>query len=107
MTDSPDAADQYGADGFACGLEAAEDSWLDDLATVLGVRYPTREAALEAIKRTIGARSRDDISDAAFAHLDKMATQPDGMVNGYPYWHGWAIRDAFIAGWLQSTGERT
>ena len=34
---------------------------------------------------------------AAYRHVDKMALQPDGN-DPYPYWYGWALREAFLAG---------
>lgn len=27
-----------------------------------------------------------------------LLSRPDGVLNGYPFWHGWALMDAFLAG---------
>lgn len=38
---------------------------------------------------------------AADAYVKTMAGTEDGKAGGYyPYWHGWALHDAFVAGAL-------
>ena len=36
-------------------------------------------------------------TDAGYAHVDKMLPRADGHCIG-PFWYGWAVRDAFVAG---------
>lgn len=36
--------------------------------------------------------------DAAYAHVDAMKPRADGDDYGAPWWHGWAVRGAFVAG---------
>ena len=36
---------------------------------------------------------------AALRFVDRMVKKADGMSsNVYPWWHGWAIREAYLAG---------
>jgi hypothetical protein len=35
----------------------------------------------------------------AYDFVEKMVSRADGNINDhYPYWHGWALREAFEAG---------
>lgn len=40
----------------------------------------------------------DDLLEAAQEHLNSIAARADGYSNQCPLFHGWAVRDAFIAG---------
>lgn len=41
----------------------------------------------------------DDEVDAAAAFLSTLLSRADSMAAGvYPLWHGWALREAFLAG---------
>jgi hypothetical protein len=35
---------------------------------------------------------------AGAAYRSTLLTRADGTLNGCPFWHGWAIMDAFLAG---------
>jgi hypothetical protein len=35
---------------------------------------------------------------AAAAFVESMTTRHDGWINGGDFWHGWALREAFLAG---------
>lgn len=35
---------------------------------------------------------------ASYAHVDAQVGQADGMKGSAPWWHGWALREAFEAG---------
>ena len=37
---------------------------------------------------------------AAYEHVDRMVKRADGSEGGGPWWFGWAVREAFIAGAL-------
>lgn len=45
---------------------------------------------------------------AAYKHVDKMSKKADGMHGNGPWWHGWAIRESFIAGaeWQQKNRSK-
>jgi hypothetical protein len=36
--------------------------------------------------------------EAGAAYRATILPRADGTLNGYPFWHGWAIMDAFLAG---------
>lgn len=37
--------------------------------------------------------------EAGYQHVDSMVSRADGMHHGYyPFWFGWALREAFVAG---------
>jgi len=36
--------------------------------------------------------------DAAYAHVDALVPKADMTYIGAPLWHGWALREAFLAG---------
>lgn len=45
--------------------------------------------------------------DHAHAHVETMVAKADGFHGPAPWWYGWAIRDAFMAGWRAAlSGER-
>lgn len=35
---------------------------------------------------------------ASYAHVDALVSKADGRAGSYPWWHGWALREAFEAG---------
>lgn len=46
------------------------------------------------------------VTHAAYAHVETVIAQADGTNGASPWWHGWAVREAFEAGakW-QRSGE--
>jgi hypothetical protein len=44
------------------------------------------------------------VTHAAYAHVETLAAQADGHEGTSPWWHGWAVREAFEAGaeWQRS-----
>lgn len=44
---------------------------------------------------------------AGDAYRKTLVLRPDGTLNGYPFWHGWAIMDAFIAGATHAKKDKT
>ncbi len=42
-------------------------------------------------------KERPEDVDAAYAFVDSMVSRADAN-NPYPMWHGWALRDAYLAG---------
>lgn len=65
--------------------------------------YPKRDLTPEHTKRGAG---HDSFSDAplsqdvlaAYDYVDRVADVADLKVGGAPAWHGWALREAFLAG---------
>ena len=65
--------------------------------------YPKRDLTPEHTKRRTG---HDSFSDAplsqdvlaAYRYVDKVVDVADLKVGGAPAWHGWALREAFLAG---------
>lgn len=41
----------------------------------------------------------DCVMDDAYDHVDKMIQRSDGYHGNAPWWHGWALRESFIAGY--------
>ena len=39
-----------------------------------------------------------DVMDAAYAHVESVKVQADAWNGIAPLWHGWAVRDAYVAG---------
>lgn len=35
---------------------------------------------------------------AAYAHVEALIPRADGHAGPYPWWHGWAAREAYLAG---------
>ena len=46
------------------------------------------------------------ITEAGYKHFDSVIPRADGGIGFAPYWHGWAVREAFVAGALWQR-ERT
>lgn len=46
-------------------------------------------------------------TEAGYAHVDRMRVRADGFHGPAPWFHGWAVRDAFVAGaeWQQARAE--
>ncbi|WP_122744917.1 hypothetical protein [Pseudomonas viridiflava] len=44
------------------------------------------------------------VTHAAYVHVDALVAQADGHEGASPWWHGWAVREAFEAGaeWQRS-----
>lgn len=44
------------------------------------------------------------VKHAAYAHVETVVPQADGKSGSSPWWHGWAVREAFEAGaaWQRS-----
>lgn len=44
------------------------------------------------------------VTRAAYAHVETVVAQADGNSGSSPWWHGWAVREAFEAGaaWQRS-----
>lgn len=44
------------------------------------------------------------VTHAAYAHVEAVVAQADGHEGTSPWWHGWAVREAFEAGaeWQRS-----
>lgn len=40
----------------------------------------------------------DAFTLAAYEHVDELKPRADGAIFGAPVWHGWAVREAFLAG---------
>lgn len=40
----------------------------------------------------------DELMTAAYAYVDSVVDTADTSPFGFPLWHGWALRQAFIAG---------
>mgnify|MGYP001252625979 CR=1 FL=1 len=40
----------------------------------------------------------DAVMSAAYAFVDSMVSRADDNILDSPLWHGWALRDAFVAG---------
>lgn len=47
------------------------------------------------------------VTHAAYAHVETVVAQADGNSGSSPWWHGWAVREAFEAGaaWQRSNGS--
>jgi hypothetical protein len=44
---------------------------------------------------------------AAYQFVDSMVSRADGHVNGFaPWWHGWALREAWLAGVKSGKGKQ-
>jgi len=44
------------------------------------------------------------VTVAAYGHVEAVVSQADGLQGAAPWWHGWAVREAFEAGaeWQRS-----
>lgn len=43
-------------------------------------------------------KKKVNMADLLAAEVHLQAAKPDGQLGGYPAWHGWALREAFLAG---------
>ena len=65
--------------------------------------YPKRDLTPEHTKRgsghdTFSAAPTHPAVSAAYAYVDRVVDAADLNVAGAPAWHGWALREAFLAG---------
>jgi hypothetical protein len=44
---------------------------------------------------------------AGEAYRSTILSRADGTLNGYPFWHGWALMDAFLAGAAHARKKET
>ena len=67
---------------------------------------------MERPKQALGRESAQDQTaqalDAAYACVQHLSDQADGSHMSAPYWYGWALREAFLAGvrWQQENIEQ-
>jgi hypothetical protein len=41
---------------------------------------------------------KPDLFVSAYRHVQRMESKADSRTGGAPLWHGWALRNAFMAG---------
>lgn len=64
-----------------------------------GDQYKVAEATQTS--RPLGSNApacSDAVMSAAYAFVDSMVPRADDNILDSPLWHGWALRDAFVAG---------
>lgn len=50
--------------------------------------------------RHLAEEEKNTVNQEAYKFVDQMIKKADGNINMfYPYWHGWALRKAFEAGY--------
>ena len=49
----------------------------------------------------------DKLVSAGNSYRNTILSRADGTLDGCPFWHGWAIMDAFIAGAAHAKKDKT
>lgn len=90
--DATGTSDHHGSRCWGATADVTLDEFLRD---VLGRRFGNAEAQAQARAQGDEIVTPEDL--AAYKFVDDMLPRADGG-EAYPWWHGWALREAYLAG---------